>query len=508
MGTANELGRAREYVLSGNYGLAVDILSDCEDWKAPLNEPALLLRAEIALRRDPVSALELLARVNDLFVTPEGRFGYYLTSGKAYAHSRNLDAAGEMFATAATVVADEYPTGAAELAYQVGRLQWLRHEYDPNSPDLATAIASDDAGLRFEALAIRAWMHAGVGNYRAQLADFIAAIEIADEHLERCDARAVARVLHTLLRVALELGDTDAADLGERLFERIVWTDDLSEEHFLLLRALGWDAFLRGQSARAQWLFRDSKEVAPSNAWKVMAHVDRAAVARLNRNDAWAIDEVFEAHAMARSVAWSETHGEERQSLAMLAVLFASVDMSQAQHYVSTSIRIGVDNVDASLAITQDRRADGFALYASGRVQQVLGNTSGAKKALEASYKIFVDAEYHFRAALVAEALGELTQDKQWTARAIEHAARFPQSALYTYLATPAKPESAATITLNPFRRQLAAALCEGLDPADLSHRFSRSEFTIRRETKAVFDTFGVRNLSGLRECFEERGGL
>lgn len=508
MGTDNELERAREYVLAGHYGLAIDLLVDCEDWNAPLDERAMLLRAEIALRRDPVSALEMLARVNDLFVTPEGRFGYYLASGKAYAHSRNPGAAADMFASAAAIVADGYPAGAHALAYQRARLAWLQQQFDPASPDIALALASDDPSLRFETLAVRAWMHAGLGHFGAQLSDLVAAIAVANENLYVCDVRSVGRVLHSLFRSALELGDQSATEAGERVYARIIWTDDTREEHFLVLRALAWNAFLGGQSARAQWLFRDSKEVAPSDAWKVMAHVDRSFVARLNGNDAWATDELFEAHALARTVVWSETRGEERQALSMLAILFAPVDMAQAQHYVSTYIRMGVENLDASLGITQDRRAEGYSLYAMGRVQQMLGNAASARKALEEAYEIFVAAEYNFRAALVAEALGDLTQDASWAVRAREHAGHFPKSALYAYLASPAIKNEGSPVGLSPFHRKLGSALCEGLDVPELSRRFSRSEFTIRREVQALYEALDVTSLAQLRGRFEERRSI
>lgn len=504
----DELERAREYVRTGHYGRAADLLAACEDWPSPLNERAMLLRAEIALRRDPVSSLELLARIHDLFQTPEGRFGYFLASGKAYALSRNLDAAEDMFASGAAIVAEGYSQGAAEIAYQRGRMQWMRREYDPQSKNLAEAIASDDPGLRFEALAVRSWMHAGLAQYREQLADLVSALAVAEADFDRCDTRAVGRVLHALFRLALELGNVPAIEAGERVNERIAWTSDLREEHFLVLRALAWDAFLRGQSARAQWLFRDSKEVAPSDAWKVMAHVDRAHVARINRNDAWATDELFEAHSLARGVAWADTRGEERQALVMLALLFAPLDMAQAQHYVSTYIRLGTESVDASIGISHDRRAEGYSLYASGRVQQVLGNTASAKKALEAAYDIFVEAEHHFRAALVAQSLGELTHESEWVSRATQHAANFPQSALYQYFNSPQKSNGALANGLSPLHRQLALALCEGLDVSQLSRRFSRSEFTLKREIQSLYDTLGVQTRTALRSYFEQHGTL
>ena len=122
---------------------------------------------------------------------------------------------------------------------------------------------------------------------------------------------------------------------------------------------------MRGDSARAQWLFRDAKEVAPSDAWRVWSHVDRAYVAQMNHNEAWARDELMQAQAQARSVVWAATTGEERQALVMLAVQFATVDMGQAQRYVSTYRRLGKDSVDPTLALAHDKRIAGFAQYAS-----------------------------------------------------------------------------------------------------------------------------------------------
>jgi DNA-binding CsgD family transcriptional regulator len=57
-------------------------------------------------------------------------------------------------------------------------------------------------------------------------------------------------------------------------------------------------------------------------------------------------------------------------------------------------------------------------------------------------------------------------------------------------------------------QRQLALSVCEGLDNAQLSRRFSRSEFTIKREVQKLYDMFNVRSKNALREVLAERGAL
>ena len=199
----------------------------------------------------------------------------------------------------------------------------------------------------------------------------------------------VARQIHALLRLGLERGDEAATEAGAAAYDALSWSDDMQSERFLCLRALAWTSFLRGDSAQAQWLFKEAKSYAASDAWTVMAHLDRAYVARMNGNEPWAVEEALEAHRIARGVPWSATQGEERQALVMLAVLLAPVDMARAQRYVSSYMQMGKDSVHPMLALAQDRRAVGFEKYALGRVHQVLGNETLAIACFEAAHEVF-----------------------------------------------------------------------------------------------------------------------
>jgi tetratricopeptide (TPR) repeat protein len=508
MAPKQQLNEARELLRTGRYDAALARLVEYEGWPSPQMEQAHLLRAEILLARDPVDALEALARSSDLLRDDDIRFDYYVLSGKAYANSSNFAGAAEMFALADREAQSD-PARRATLAHHRSRLRYLRGDFDPTDPDFEIALAHPNPGSRILSLVVRSWMHAGQGNYRAQIADLRAALKLARENPELAEYHTLARAVQSLLRVAAELGDNEAADDARERYEALEWPPEMAEMQFLCLRAMAWDAFMRGDSARAQWLFRDAKEVAPSDAWRVWSHVDRADVARMNHNEAWARDELMQAQAQARTVVWAATTGEERQGLIKLAVLFAPVDMGQAQRYVSTYTRLGTAAVDPTLGFAHDKRTVGYAQYASGCVNQVIGNKESAVTAYEAAYKIFDEAEHRFRAALAAQGLAEVTGAAVWAERARQHAGAFPKSAFYKYLTDRVSKKTTPWIEgLSPMQRQLALSLCEGLDNLQLSRRFSRSEFTIKREVQALYDLFNVRSRNALRGVLEERGVL
>jgi DNA-binding NarL/FixJ family response regulator len=183
--------------------------------------------------------------------------------------------------------------------------------------------------------------------------------------------------------------------------------------------------------------------------------------------------------------------------------------MGQAQRYVSTYMRLGIDNIDPQHAIAHDKRAAAFTSYATGRVQQVLGNKQTATTAFETAYRIFDESEHHFRAALAAQGLAEITGATIWIERARQHAGFFPKSAFYRFLTDRISKQATPWIEgLTPMQRQLALSLCDGLEFKELSRRFSRSEFTIKREVQTLYDLFNVRTRSALRELLEERGVL
>src|SRR5579875_2976344 len=64
------LRNAASALRAAHYDVASDLLEGCEDWSAEIAEQAVVLKAEIVGRRDPVAAVSYLTSVEDLITSP------------------------------------------------------------------------------------------------------------------------------------------------------------------------------------------------------------------------------------------------------------------------------------------------------------------------------------------------------------------------------------------------------------------------------------------------------
>ena len=306
--------------------------------------------------------------------------------------------------------------------------------------------------------------------------------------------------------MAFETANEAGIEAARAAANVIPWTPDLQVAHFMTTRAFGWDAFMRGNPGQAQWIFKEARTLAPSASWRIMGHLDRAYVARISHNEFWAVEELAQADALAFDVAWASSFGEERQVLVTLAILHAQTDAGRAQRYATMYSRIGTENVNPSLAMHGDKRAVAHAKYARGRIDQTLGRRSAAVSSLGEAYAIFDSAAFHYRAALAATALAELTGEPRWRASAMMHAERYPDCPMVAIADHAVELEEAMPSQLSPLQRQIARALWSGAQPPDLSRRFSRSVYRIQHQIDAVYHAFGVTSRNTLLEEARRRG--
>lgn len=154
-----------------------------------------------------------------------------------------------------------------------------------------------------------------------------------------------------------------------------------------------------------------------------------------------------------------------------LALLHAPTDAPRAQRYATLYSRIGTDNVNPALAVHGDRRALALAAYAHGRIEQMGGRSEAAIARLREAFEIFEACSYHYRAVLAATALAELTSDSVWIDAANRHASRYPDCPLATAAKRSVEREQAMPGALSPIQRQIARAVWNGVDVAELSRR-------------------------------------
>ena len=503
--TGGQVTDARFALRSGLYDAALELLEGCEDWPAPDAERACLVKVETLGRRDSVAALAYLTSVDDVFTSVEGRFGCDLEAGRQHAAVRDFDSAATRYA-AARKSSGAVPDGAATIAYHDVRLRWLRRECDPTLPEFGIALTHSDPSIVAATYAYRGWHHAGCADYAAQIADFRRALECEPRGGEPIDVSTRATTVHALARVAFETADGPGVAYAREVEEGLAWTPDVAAFRFETLRAIGWDAFMRGESGRALWTFKEARSSAPSPAWRVVAHLDRAYVAQISRNDIWALEELGEADRIARDVRWESTLGEERGALVMLATLYAPIDPARAQRYASTYSQIGVESLNPMLSIASDRRSVANARYAQALIDLTQGRRAAAIPALTEAYAVYDGASHHYRAARTAAALAEITGEERWRVASVAHANRYPDCPLATMADEAVARNEALPAQLSPVQRQIARALVDGSDAAELSRRFSRSMYTIERQIIEIFEAFGVATRGELIQTARSRG--
>ena len=497
---------ARVAQRSAHYDAALELLQGCEDWPDDVIEQAILIKAGTMGRRDPSEALAYLASVEDLFASPGGRFGRDVETGKLYAAVRDFAAAESRYADARSVQ-QFVPNGASTMAYHDLRMRWLRRDCHPAAPEVALAIAHPDPSIASAAYAYRAWLHAGNQDYNAHIADLVRAVAYATmPTAEPVDVGTLATSIHALAQVAFETANGPGVQAARTASDALAWTPDVRSAHFQTARAFGWDAFMRGNPAQAQWAFKEARTLAPSATFRIMGHLDRAYVARIARNEFWALEEIAQADALAFDVPWEASYGEERQVLVTLAVLHAPTDAARAQRYATMYSRIGTENVNPALAVHGDARALAHAKYAQGRIDQTLGRRAAAVTSLAEAYAIFDAASFHYRATLAASALAELTGERS-LARGCPRA-REPVSRLSAHVVRgqSVAREQAMPEQLSPFQRQIARALWGGADLAELSRRFSRSIYRIERQIETSTRRSASRRATRFWDAARSRG--
>ncbi len=502
----DRLAQARAAILAAEFERAEALLEGCEDWQAIDAENGVLAKAELLLHRDPVEAIAWLATARNLVDSDAGAFAYNVLSARAFAVVRNTASAAARMADAERF-AFAVPNAQQQLALYRLRFRWYAGDARIDDPDFAIALSDPDANGRSLALLQRSWAHATHEDYAAQTRDLRDALAVVDAAHAIPQVKTRAMIVFALARIAFERADAEGVAHAQAAYDALKWTGAVAVERFQSLRAFGYDAFMRGATARAQWIFREARDSAPTDAWRAMAHLDRAYVARIEGNEAWALDELFEAHAIAQRIPWAQTANEERTALVTFAELFAQVDAARAQWYAATYSAMGMGGVSPNFSSSRERRMMAEQRFTVGTIERSIGNDVAAIDAMREAYDLFAAIDHHFKAGLAASALAEATGDATWTARAVAHVACYPGSPLARKVSTPPEQRSDATFErLTPMQRQIARGMWEGLDAGRLSQRFSRSLFTIEREMAVVHAAFGTTSGSALRDVALARG--
>lgn len=381
---------------------------------------------------------------------------------------------------------------SAEIAYRRGRRYMLAGD-TATARDFLAPAAKGSLPRRLDALHLESAILYNEGRHKEQAQVLQRLLEQIDPANPQMNMSA-AYATHTLATMAREIDVPEAISAVERHLRGCIWPADLNVQRFQSLKALGWAYALRGDYFNAFRYLKQSAAVAPSQAWFVMALLDRAYLARCLGEARWSRQELFEADEAAASVDWRATRNEERVGLLLLAEMFAPIDSGKAAKYMAQYHDLG--EMNRNLHYSRSRLLGALADYSAGVTQLALGNTKAGMKLLRESLEIYRREQYDWRAGRCALRLYEATGDPQYLDAAAEKLRGYPESWLADELRKVRTP--AGGPVLPPMQRRVFEHLCEGLSTAQIARQLDRSEYTVKNHIKLIFKTYGVKSRAEL----------
>ncbi len=205
-------------------------------------------------------------------------------------------------------------------------------------------------------------------------------------------------------------------------------TTTTSRSRYALTRRDAWRDALAGDHVGAYRRFRTAAALAPSDAWRVLALADRAALARELGELLTAADAIGEAEELADRIDWNATSSDERCGLLLLAVLLAPQTPAWAQARLDTFNSIATKGDADAAAPSNDKHQRAAEAYAFGATAAACGRASEAIPLLGEAFELYRERRYDWRAVAVALDLHELNGDAALLAFARKRALRVPHS--------------------------------------------------------------------------------
>ena len=485
--SAANLTQAQELYRAGEFARCHESLD-----ALPQDASVVFQRIELLFReRKYAQALSELSNCQVLLRNDEPRRSILLGAAKCY--TGDFAAGSHHFAQAENALSKDDAL-MLQLAHHRGVAAWAMRDDAAAARDAALLEESTAATYRGLGLVLHSWIDVRRGDTPSQVKRLLLALD-AFEGAAEPDAYCIAKTIYTVAALCRDIYLPKATRRLKRAVDRVRWSDGLCVERYQITRFLGWIEAVSGNELAAFRLFKQSAALAPSNEWKLLALLDRAQLARSRGEDAFALDELYEAHALASEINWKNLHHEERSALIVLAELFAHVEPKIATRYLQEFAAL--PPVEASIAYSADRRVNAFAAYSAGIAHKQLGNGAAALGALTDAWETFEQYSYGWRSALAAAAIFELTGARTWLSRAQHAIAPWPNSWIARKVAR-LDADKPPTAKLTSMQRRIYESLLAGHSTKDIAENLGRSPNTIRNHIAAVFLAFRVKSRAQL----------
>jgi DNA-binding CsgD family transcriptional regulator len=489
------LGPALQDYFSGRYSACLEQCELRSHEDHPERPAALNLMARTYLRmQQPLQAVTALVADVAEFPTLELRLEAEMLL--AFAHGMMHDFAGaEVYlaslreAEAATVT----PVLRSEFAHTEALVAWMRGDLDTAEAALAVEPFDPSPTARGRDAITASWIAARRGRYEEHARLLLQGTELL-QAANPVDIGMLAAATRALCALAREISLPNLLRRAQQLYTAVPWTDDLAVDQFASARTLGWALALQGQSRyfESLRLMHKASSMAPSRAWETFALVDRAALKRYVGELASSSADLYEALELSKTVEWADSPDEARITLLAAAELFVTIDVRESAALLLQYTQIE-DALSARLAMLHDKRIEAYRAFATGVIQEALGDRRKARHFFESAYGTWNEAGYAWRAALAALHLFQVSGEAQWFETARQRIREYPDSWVAAQInAAASGVGDDAWNRMTPRQREVFRALCEGLTARKIADRLDCSPNTVRNHIHWVYQAFRV----------------
>jgi DNA-binding CsgD family transcriptional regulator len=460
---------------------------------APPSDQRTLAQARLDLIQGRY--LEVIEHLAAASVAPQLAAERQIVLGAAFGLTNDFEVAHGMFDQATANLAGGDDALRDEARYYQAFIAWNALDYRRAEAEAAQLLGSADPNARARAHLLLAWIAKSRLDTRAQIERYLCALD--EFALARPpDQVTRASALVSLLALCREMQIPEALQRARQAYDAIEWVDGLVAAYFEATRHLGWIDALAGDTLAAfRWL-RLASQRPPTEAWRIIALLDRAYLAKCTGEIAFAHELLYDAHASAKEFEWPNDSQQRATAFILFAELFSDVDPAIAHAYlarlrsVSSSNALGYDQ-------RRDPRARAIANYSMAIAYVHLGQPEDAQELLLESWAVFEESRYGWRAALCALELFRLTRDDLWLSRARTRITPWPNSWIAKDVAAADQPVSKID-TLPKRHREVLELLLQGKSNPQIARELARNQNTVRNQVAELFDVFDVKTRAQL----------
>jgi DNA-binding CsgD family transcriptional regulator len=364
---------------------------------------------------------------------------------------------------------------------------------DLNEADAALdAVPADGGMVHVRAMEYRGWVASARTDYDRAVASFSGTLQILDACPER-DAFVEANCVQAISSFAVERFDRMAWStvLGRRA--RSDWSaSGLNYLQFLIaLRAAAFAYDVEGDAVTAASEACRAEVLAPSIAYRVQALCSRAWISRFAGEKLAQREHVRAALLLFDGIGAWAPEGDE-----CIVALVLAEELGNAGHAKDARRVFDVYRNQAAsspmLAITSDRRRDGYEMLVEAQILEAEGKVEDAVLRYREAFQIFCPLGYVRRSIVAAVRLIQLSPRDEYLWGHIDLVvARLSKGSWIGPVADQLR-RARRIAALTAVQREHLPLICAGMSNPDIARLRKRSKHTVRNQIATLFEAFGV----------------